>query len=268
MIKRISYYFKKASSGFKQRGVVTLFKETFQFLVRRKFFLQFFLESMDYHFLSHFRDCSHSVIRVLKDQKIESKRVMLYANYDMNSFVHPHVVQQLSAFHDQGYEIIFVSTSEKIPPSEFDKIRNFISVCVHRRNEGYDFVSWKIGQKFIVSQMKSIDSLVIMNDSCLGPAYDLTETLVKMRASPNTVYGISKSEEISEHIQSYFYHFSKDLLRKEISQKFFDRIRILSTKWGIVRYFEFGGSNFLKQEKVVLKALIELIEKAVSEQMK
>jgi lipopolysaccharide biosynthesis protein len=84
---------------------------------------------------------------------------------------------------------------------------------IHRENEGYDFASYKLVYRPIGEAIHSTplpESLILMNDSCLGPFGDLQGITDKMIASHDAVFGITKSYEIAAHLQSYFYHFGRD----------------------------------------------------------
>ena len=264
---RLNHYFEKAKLKLRSEGFIPVTKELASFLIRRKFFLQFAFEAFEYHFLAKFRNIPATVVQVVKNERIISRRILLYASYDAGSAIGTHVVQQLEAFKKENYEIIFVTTSPSLPANEYEKIRPLVSICVRRLNEGYDFVSYRVGFDLLGARYSSLESLVLMNDSCLGPMFDFGPLLQKMREASNSVYGISISEEIAEHIQSYFYHFGSSVLRSPIAKTFFNRIRILYTKWGIVRYFEMGGSQFLITHGVPLSALIDPRKEEVRSRM-
>jgi len=264
---RLFYYLKKTKKELSSRGAGAVAGDAWSFLIRRRFGLQFLFESFEYCVLARFRDEQKTIVDVLKNDLILSKRVLIYANYDSGSCVLPHVVEQLTVFHRAGYSVIFVSTSPKFFPDEFTKIENLVAVAIHRKNVGYDFTSWKVGFSFIAKTAPSLQSLVLMNDSCLGPFFDFAPLLEKMFVARESVFGLSKSDEIAEHIQSYFYHFGGEVLRAGVVAGFFDRIRVLNTKWGIVRYFEIGSSRFLASRGIALQALVDAANPDVKAKM-
>jgi hypothetical protein len=267
MFGRVSYYFKKLRSAIKQKGFISAGVELISFLIRRQFFLQFGLESFEYHVLARIRSLESTLLAIHKNEPIESKRVLIYASFDKNSRILPHVLQQLEAFKEQGYQTIFVSTSPFFGLEQAKPLYSLSRVIFHRKNQGYDFCSWALAYEMIKDQRREIESLIIMNDSCLGPYFDLTASLEKMRLAPNSVYGITKSYEITEYLQSYFFHFGKDLNTSGIVDQFFSRIRVLNSKWCIVRYLEIGSSRFLRSKGVLLQALADPKERNIAELM-
>ncbi len=252
---RLRYYREKSQGLYQRVGFWGLFTEVVGFLIRRRFFLGFIFESIEYQFFSRLRNIDLTLIRTLKQQPITASKVLLYASYDSNSVIQPHVVDQLSFFSQAGYQIVWVSTSNEVSVFEFNKIHDFVKIALLRSNEGYDFASWRLGYE-LVKDLK-IDSLIMMNDSCLGPAFDFTPLLQRMEILEDVAYGITKSYEIAPYLQSYFIHFGRKLIESGLVRRYFNRIRILKSKWGIVRFFEIGGSQFLENAGIELRALVD-----------
>jgi|GEM_PF-2764915 len=265
MLGRVSYYIKKGYVELGQKGFQKTLINGFEFLIRRKFFLQFLFESLEYRLWSRFRSVEDTLIQVLHQDlsRLQSNRLMIYVSYDSQSEIRDHVRQQLQAFSQLGYEIIFVTTSSEVGPAQVQELSQFCALIVHRKNEGYDFCSWKLGHQLASGWAQKAKSVILMNDSCLGPYFDLRPSVEKMEQSKNTVFGITKSYEITEYIQSYFFHFSGDLIQNGLMDRFFDRIRILRSKWAIVRFLEIGSSRFFKQSGIRLQALVEPKESEV-----
>ena len=267
MIGRLTHYLKKAKIEYRKGGVLKLIPKGAHFLFRRKFFLDFIVEALEYQIFSRFRNIRSTILEIPIQKEITGHRLILYASYDPESKISSCVMKQLQFFHQEAYQIIFISTSPRFTKEEADKIKDWVTIAIHRKNLGYDFASWKLGYTFIMPNTRELESLILLNDSCEGPEFELTEILKKMRSFPQAVYGISKSMEIAEHIQSYFYHFGKGLLNDGIVEDFFKRIRILTSKWGVVRFLEIGSSKWLIKKGISLKALIDPMEPAVSEKM-
>ena len=258
--RRAEYYFRRLSVFYQQKGILFALREAAGFLWRRKFFASFLAESIEYHCIAPWRSIPRTVRKVLQQSKLHSDRVAIYVGFDRDSKILTHVEGQVRALKNAGYEIIFVSTSPEMPDSEFSKIKDQVAVGLHRENQGYDFVSWKVGYSFLEPHLSNCSSVVLMNDSCLGPYFDLAPVLEQMRSASDSIYGITLSTEMGPFIQSYFFHFSEMPLKTGAIGGFMDRIRILNSKWGIVRYFEIGGSRYLMDRGYQLKALIDARE--------
>ena len=265
---RLVYYFHQFLREFNNHGPRSAAVKMLEFLVRRRLFIGFLLESFEYHVLSRFRDLDTTLIQAWTFSPLQPGRVLIYVGFDAKSELKPHVIGQLEVFQKLGYQIVFVSTSLYLESNQLELLRNSCHVVIHRKNLGYDFCSWKLGYQVLSSNRGAIESLILMNDSCLGPSFDLDNVLRQMRQSTGAVFGITKSYEIDEYIQSYFFHFGKDLIRVGLVDQFFDRVRILNSKWSIVRYLEIGSSRFFRRHSISLMALVDPRESRIAEIMK
>lgn len=254
---RFRHYTKKFRMTLQTDGLLTTLQNVYEFMIRRWFGIQFLAEAFEYHVLAKGRSIPGTLIKKIEIKPLHEPRALIYVSYDRNSLMQEHVVCQLQFFFEQKYDIIFVTTSPAIVEAEMTKIRPFCAQILHRQNIGYDFASYALGFEALRSKVKTLESLVVMNDSCTGPHFDFTPLLNQMISSADVVYGLTKSLEIVEHIQSYFYHFGAGLNASGITESFFSRIRILNSKWGIVRYLEIGSSVFMSRQGVSLRALID-----------
>ena len=256
MLGRLLYYQSKFRQRWHQGGWSAAAREAGSFLRRRRFFAGFVWEAWEYQLSSRFRRLE-TTIREVRELRPLSKRLMVYVSFDRESIVRPHVVEQLRYFHGVGYSIAFVTTSPELPEREAAKLTPFLSRLLHRQNIGYDFSSYRAGFDQLRAFALDAESLIMMNDSCFGPSFEFSARLAEMRADVGSVWGITKSYEITEYIQSYFFHFGSELLRGGTVGRYFDRVRILDQKRAIVRYYEIGGSRWLRQWGIPLKALVD-----------
>jgi hypothetical protein len=268
MIGRIKYYIEKFHKLKTENGEMHTIRFMTRFLLRRKFFLEFIYEGFEFYILSHFRDLGSTINKIYKRDSLGTfEKLMIYASFDKNSVIQPFVIEQLKGFYQCGYKIVFVSTSPEFTENDCSLISEYTNLVIHRKNIGYDFGSWKVGYDCVESELKNVKSLIIMNDSCLGPYCDLGPLVTRMQSAKNCVYGNSKSYEITEYIQSYFYHFGESVIEKNLHKKFFDRIRILNSKWCIVRFLEIGSSRMFKKQGIPLKALIDPVDPIIKREM-
>lgn len=269
MLDRFLYYYQKFMTKLRKQGPKRALLRLMEFLIRRRFFLQFLLESAEYEIISRFRSEHGNVIGCWDNKDAanskNANRFLVYVSYDAESGIQSHVVEQLRFFRDADYRIIFVSTSPHFSEAARGEILPFVETMIHRKNKGYDFLSYKLGVRQIVSDVGTMRSFILMNDSCTGPLFDFRPALDEMVRDETVVYGITKSDEITEYIQSYFIHFGGALVRKGIFSGYVDRIRMLNSKWAIVRFLEIGGSRWLRKNEVVLKALVDTKNPAVSD---
>ena len=104
MLGRLIYYSRKASQEVHERGLLPVSRDALKFLVRRRFFLQFASEAIEYHLFARCRSVP-STLRAAP-HRCETQitdRCLIYASFDRDSRIQPHVLQQLKCFNDLGY---------------------------------------------------------------------------------------------------------------------------------------------------------------------
>lgn len=258
MINRFSYYFTQSQKILRRQGLGSLAIQGLQFLKKRKLLAGFLLESVEYHIFSRSR-VPHKTVRrkVVADHKPECARWAIYASFDDQSQVRPHVFQQIDALNQNGFGVIFVTSSESLLEADLEVLKAKCHLVILRENLGYDFGSWKVGYLNWRSHLVSSEGVLLINDSCYGPYLELKTIFEKFGSYSLGPLGITKSYEIDEYIQSYFIYFNRDLVRSGVFESFMNRTRLLKTKSAIVRFLEIGGSQYLKRRGLQLNALVD-----------
>jgi rhamnosyltransferase len=127
---------------------------------------------------------------------------------------------------------------------------------VVRENIGFDVWGYKTGIEYIGwDNLCQYDELVLMNDSVFGPIYPLEPIFDKMGAKNLDFWGITKHGEYNnpdgltkngifpEHIQSYFFAFSKSMFMRSEFKEYWDNLRKFKSWNETVSFFE---SQFTK----------------------
>jgi Rhamnan synthesis protein F len=148
-----------------------------------------------------------------------SRHFAIYVTYDQNGIVADFVLVQLRALFETGYRVVFVSCSPRLPPEEIAKVAPWCWKLVHRRNIGHDFGGYRtgIGQ---IPDLTRAESLILMNDSCYGPLFDLTAIESRAEQSGCDMWGITDSGWTRYHIQSYFIRFNNRALNAPRFRRF------------------------------------------------
>jgi lipopolysaccharide biosynthesis protein len=174
------------------------------------------------------------------DPAASSHRYAVYVTYDRRSLVADYVVTQVAALAALGYRILFISTSPKLPGDEAAKVLHFTWKVLHRRNIGYDFGSYKDGIRLIGS-MDKVDSLILMNDSCYGPLFDLAGIEQRAQANGPNILGVTDGWWKDYHLQSYFLRIDSHALRSQAFDRFWRTLppylpRTLAIRLGEIRF--------------------------------
>lgn len=186
-------------------------------------------------------------LKISRGLETQPKRLLLYAHYDRDGRVDPHVIYQIKALYEFGITIIFISNS---PVSEEDShvLYPFIKKLHVRPDEGYDWTAWKETIFYLgVDVLSKYDELIIMNDSCYGPIFPLEEIFLKMNNKNVDFWGITENTDPNyiDHIQPYFCVFRKSVFNNKLFMQFWESFGILYTYMDAVNNCELRMTKYL-----------------------
>ena len=169
-------------------------------------------------------------------------RAIIFAHYDKYNVVDDYVYYYLKELQKNALHLIFVSTA-KLIEKDIVKVSRYCSKVIVRENIGYDFMSYKVGLESF--NYLEYDEVILCNDSVYGPLYPLTTLFSDMKNQECDFWGITESNVLNYHLQSYFLVFRKQVLSSLIFKNFFDTIKILKNKNDIIEQYEIGLSQQL-----------------------
>lgn len=161
------------------------------------------------------------------------KTIAVMAHYDIDGVADQYLVPLLTKLNDVCEKIVIVSTSgiSQDIISRFEKVEIIV-----RNNEGYDFLSYKIGIDSI-KDLYVYDRLIVLNDSFyVTERFDL-ENLLQQSTSKD-IFGITSTNQFRFHIQSYFFVISKNAILSLWFQSFWKRIFTYKRKIKIIFNYE------------------------------
>lgn len=188
-----------------------------------------------------------------------TKRLFLFASYDKDNCVDFMLVHYLNALSKLG-DIVFIMDNP-LTPDELEKITeipNVLYVSAEHHGE-YDFGSYKLAYQWAQKNhlLAKYDWVYLVNDSVLGPLFDLGPVLEKLESNGTDVIGMSQfyREDILPHIQSWFIGLRGHVATANYVEKFMNNIRKLPSKELIVQKYEIGLSQMLYKHGHVFSAV-------------
>lgn len=166
----------------------------------------------------------------------------VFSHFDPDGVVAPHVrryVQELSGAVDRT---VIVSTAELAGP-EHAALADHGELIV-RENTGYDFYSWKVGLER-VGDWAGYDRVVLANDSAVGPLRPMEEILRIGPECPADFWGMTRSQEVLPHVQSWFLVFERAALERPELVGFWRDMVPVSERQSVVVQYELGLSTLL-----------------------
>jgi lipopolysaccharide biosynthesis protein len=188
------------------------------------------------------------------DPNVASSRYAVYATYDRDGSISDFVVEQVAALAALGYRVIFVSTSPKMPASQVSKLHDICWKVIHRYNLGHDFGSYKCGIREIGSP-GDLRNLILMNDSCYGPLFDLSDIEKQVQKDDADIVGITESWQHRYHLQSYFLSISGRVVGSPAFARFWATLLPYQSRELTIRHGEIRFSQLMVRSGFTTAAL-------------
>lgn len=192
---------------------------------------------------------ANTVLSDIQFSETNSSKICIFAHFNSNSLVDDYVFHYLKELNKQGFDIVFVSTSEIIKEAQ-GKLSTLCKNLVIRQNIGYDFMSWKVGLDLIESKKINPDLILLANDSVYGPLFDLSNVFNDFKNKSVNIYGMTDSYEVDYHIQSYFIIFDKQVLESKSWKTFWKEIQVYDDKTELITNCEVGLTQRLMQTEL------------------
>ena len=127
-------------------------------------------------------------------------------------------------------KVIFISNSKISKDQEDGLKKELVDEVLLRKNIGFDFAAWRDGMNYIgFNSLVDYDSVTLMNDTCIGPLWDLKEYFEKFENKIDIDFwgmtNFRKTKYFKEHLQSYFVSYSRQVVSSKVFQRFWTSIR-------------------------------------------
>lgn len=171
----------------------------------------------------------------------DCKSVIIFSCYSVNSCISDvqlYYLKKLSKCADA----IIVIFDNPIFNNELNKLEpiNNIIYMSFKHHGLYDFGSYKIGLLYLANNdlLKQLDYLILCNDSCYGPLFDLRNIVKKMNKQNSDFWGMVTGNDFKDHLQSWFICFKKNVILNKTFTKFFYKVKYQKYIWDIILKYE------------------------------
>ena len=171
------------------------------------------------------------------------KRLLLYVHYNKYDELSGHVLYQLEQLRPLFSKLIVISNSQLTESATLTLKELGIDEVIQRENLGFDFAAWRDGMAHIgFEHLTDFDSVTLMNDTCFGPLWDITDIVEEFEKRPNVDFwgmtNFRKTKYFDEHLQSYFMFFKKHVVASEAFQKFWTSIKTFTDVQDVIDNYE------------------------------
>ena len=157
-------------------------------------------------------------------------RIILYVHYNKSDDLSSHVLYQLEQLLPFFSRVLVISNSY-LSTENLNSLKKIgVNEVIQRKNIGYDFAAWRDGMNYIgFNSLVDYDSVTLMNDTCIGPLWNLKEYFEKFETRDDIDFwgmtNFRKTKYFKEHLQSYFVSYSRQVVSSKVFQKFWISIR-------------------------------------------
>jgi lipopolysaccharide biosynthesis protein len=178
--------------------------------------------------------------------------VCLFASYYAEKEIPYYITVYLIELKKHFTKVIFLTTKKTISQETklFLKEENLSYLQVE--NKGFDFGQWY--QAFQALDINNYDQVALVNDSCIL-FKSLDELMHWSQNNKAEVQGITMSEAISPHIQSYFLILNKKAIA--LTQNYFNEYKKLATISEVIHTYEVGLSKYWQEQGLKISSYMD-----------
>lgn len=179
----------------------------------------------------------------------DKQRLLAFVHFDRSDRLSNKDNTTLKIFSEFCDTILFVSNS-KLSEEDQRKVAKYTNHILLRDNTGYDFGAWRdILKQYGRENAEKYDELILLNNSCLPPVFDIREMFFEMesksldfwgdKVSPYSSDGSYIQEKcIYEHLQSYFMVFENKVIKSDVFWKFWDEVQDYNSLKEVIAHCE------------------------------
>ena len=180
------------------------------------------------------------------------ERLLLYVHFNKFNSISEHVLYQLEKMRPHFNKVVFISNSHISQAQEQDLKKTLVDEILLRKNIGFDFAAWRDGMKLVgFEELKSYDSITLMNDTCFGPLWDLEPIYQKFEKDEQVDFwgmtNFRQTKDFPEHIQSYYLSFKKNVVNSTVFQDFWQQIQDYTNVQDVIEHYETQVTTNLTQ---------------------
>lgn len=180
------------------------------------------------------------------------RSVCFFASYFEGNQIPHYVTVYLKELKKHFGELFFLTQAKDFDAQDLQFLEENKIVYEALENKGFDFGLWyQAFQKYDVSLYSQV---ALVNDSCVL-FKPLDEFMSWSQSNKADVQGMTLSEAVAPHIQSYFLIFSQRAIAPMLD--YFNRHKVYTSMSEVIRHYEVGLSTELASKGLTHAAFID-----------
>lgn len=180
------------------------------------------------------------------------KSVCFFASYFSQKEIPYYVQVYLVELKKHFTEVVLLSSQKDLTESSLAFLKIERILLSLEDNEGFDFGLWyKAFQKYDVG---TFDRIALVNDSCIL-FKPLNELMAWVNINDADMQGITKSNAIVPHLQSYFLILNSKAI--PLAKNYFYQHKLISNIKDVISTYEIGLSSYFLANNLKIDAFID-----------
>lgn len=178
--------------------------------------------------------------------------ICFFASYFTENAIPYYVEVYLSELKKHFDTVVLISTQKTLTQESLNYLDSNGIDSINQSNEGYDFGLWY--KAFQIYDVSGYEKIALVNDSCIL-FKPLDEFIAWSENDRADLQGITFSEAVSKHIQSYFLIINKKAI--EPVKSYFSKHKVLKDIQDVITVYEIGLSSELQAQGLSINAFVD-----------
>jgi hypothetical protein len=197
----------------------------------------------------------HRIIRMASPPS--GGRVCLFVTHTVDGRTWPHVRAYMRRLRDAGLYVFMIAASDRSDLLVEDPGPEIADAVMVKHNGGYDFACWALALK-LRPELWASKALYFVNDSVYGPLDGFESMMRRIEASGADFLGLTESEDIAYHFQSYFLVMQRHAITNPALREFWRNVRTIEPKHRVVKEYEVPFAHLASSAGLTVEALFPL----------
>ncbi len=180
------------------------------------------------------------------------KSLCLFASFFESESVPYYIHVYLAELKKHFDEVYFLTSKKELSQQDLQSLQSNSIPVLFLENKGFDFGLWYQAIQHV--DIRNYQHLALVNDSCVL-FKSLDGFFEWARKESSDIQGMTRSEAIFPHLQSYFLLLNQSAI--PLLNVYFDEHKVLSDISDVIRTYEVGLSRFWSENGLRLSAFVD-----------
>lgn len=178
--------------------------------------------------------------------------ICLFASYFSGKSLPYYITVYLTELKQHFTKVVLLTDEKQLSSESLEFLKEQHIGLQQEKNDGFDFGLWY--KAFQKTNVLNYDRIALVNDSCIL-FKPLDEFMAWAAKDTADMKGVTKSEAVSPHLQSYFLLINKSAIAATLH--YFETNKVYSNIEEVIAHYEIGLSKYLLSQGFTLSAFVD-----------